>query len=87
VRLAANVVCCKVSAAGVHRSRTERDVSESDREVSIMRRPWRTVVCCAMVSARGDPRITTFVSLSIVNCLLRLHWRGSVCTVVSVKIV
>jgi hypothetical protein len=41
----------EVSASGlslVRRSSTERGVSDSDREASIMRRPWPNRGCCAM---------------------------------------
>jgi hypothetical protein len=48
-----SVVCCQVevSASGlspVQRSPTKCDVSECDREASIMRRPWSTKGCSAM---------------------------------------
>jgi hypothetical protein len=48
-----SVVCChgEVSVSDcslVHRSSTECDVSECDREASIMRGPWPTRGCCAM---------------------------------------
>jgi hypothetical protein len=46
--------CCQVevSASGCslsHRSPTECGVSECGRESSVMRRPWPTTGCCAMV--------------------------------------
>jgi hypothetical protein len=45
-------VCCQVevSASGlslVQRSSTDCGVSECDREVSIMRRPWPNWGCCS----------------------------------------
>jgi hypothetical protein len=48
-----SVLCCAVdiSASGrslVQRSPTECGVSESDREASILRRPWPTGSCCTM---------------------------------------
>jgi hypothetical protein len=48
-----SVVWCQVEVfvsgwSPVHRSPTECGVSESDREASIMRRPWPTRGCCAM---------------------------------------
>jgi hypothetical protein len=45
------VVCCQVSATGqslVQRNPTECDVSEYDREGSIMKRPWPIKGCSAM---------------------------------------
>ena len=49
----ASVVCCQVEVFAsswslVQRSPTECGVSECDREVSIMRRPWPTMGCCAI---------------------------------------
>jgi hypothetical protein len=47
-----NVVCCQVSASGwslVQRSPTECGVSVCDREASIMRRPWPTGGCWAIL--------------------------------------
>ena len=49
-----SVVCCQVefSASGrslVQRSPTECGVSERDHGSSIMRRPWPTGGCCAVV--------------------------------------
>jgi hypothetical protein len=47
-----SVVCCQVEVSVsecslVHRSPTECDVSEYDREASVMRRTWPTRGCCA----------------------------------------
>jgi hypothetical protein len=47
-----SLMCCQteVSASGrslVQRSPTKCGVSESDREASIIRRPWPTRGCCA----------------------------------------
>jgi hypothetical protein len=49
-----NIVCCQlgVSVLGislVQRSPTKCGVSERDREASIMRRPWPTRICHAMI--------------------------------------
>ena len=53
-----SVVCCQVevSASGwslVQRSPTEFDVSECDREASILRRPWSAMGCCAIGGGGG----------------------------------
>jgi len=53
-----SVVCCQVEfpASGrslVQMSPTECGVSECDRKVSIMRRPWPTRGCCAMGGGGG----------------------------------
>ena len=50
----ASVVCCHVEVSAtcrslVQRSPTDCGVSECNREASIMRRPWPTGGCCAMV--------------------------------------
>ena len=52
------VVCCqvKVSETGwslVQTSPTECGVSECDHEALIMRRPWPTGGCCAMVKKKN----------------------------------
>jgi hypothetical protein len=52
------VLCCQVeiSASGCsvgRRSPTECDVSECDREASVMRRPWRTRRRCATGGGGG----------------------------------
>ena len=62
-----SVVCCQVevSASGlslIQRSPTECDVSECDRENSIMRRPWTTGGCCAMENKICSQYMSTFSS-------------------------
>ena len=54
-----SVVCCQVevSATGpslIQRSPTECDVSECDREASIMRKPWPTRGCRVMKKLVGN---------------------------------
>jgi hypothetical protein len=49
-----SVVCCQVDVPAscrslVQRSPTDCDVSECDRESSIMSMPWPTGGCCARV--------------------------------------
>jgi hypothetical protein len=70
-----SVVCCQVevSASGrslVQRSPTECDVSEHDREFSIMRRRSLTRGCCAMreESESIDDRMYSYRNLFMAEC-------------------
>jgi len=67
-----DVVCCQVevSASGrslVQWSHTECGVSECDREASILRRPWPTGGCYAMVKRNV---IVTAGFILVCGCLL-----------------
>ena len=44
-----SVVCCGVEVSASGWSLVQRRVSERDHESSIMRRPWSTGDCCALV--------------------------------------
>jgi hypothetical protein len=67
-----SVVCCQVeiSVTGrphYHGSSTECGVSECDREATIMRRPWPTRICCAMVK-KIIPLHNDRMSLPVLTC-------------------
>jgi len=57
------VVCCQVEVSEtswslLRRSPTECDLSECDREASMMRRPWPTGCCCATKYSTGGIILT-----------------------------
>ena len=58
-----SVVCqVQVSASGC--SFVQRNRTKCDREASIMKRPWRTRGCCAMVLVQVFPRLVACSSIS-----------------------
>ena len=63
-------VCCQVEAYAsgrslIQRNPTECDVSECDREASIMRRPWPTKGCCPMWGKIIQVSLTLKKSVSV----------------------
>ena len=67
-----NVVCCQVevSASGwslVQRSATDCCVSECQQESTIMKRPWPTGGCCAIVIKNQEPEISISCSQQLTS--------------------
>jgi len=72
-------VCCQVEVSASGRSFVQRShtkyVSKCDHEASIMRRPWSTWSCCAMVKQnnfRWWVQITKLFTIQIFTTLMSL---------------